>query len=441
MALNFSSRLNLDDTKTATKNKEIEKMKGSELIHIPLVCKSGNECEPIVKAGELVTVGQKIGDTKNLREVPVHSSVSGKVKSVAPKIHSSGAEVMTITIENDFLETVCETNAPKNYEEMSQEEVVIAIREAGIIGHGGGEFPAHAKISLSVDQVETIIINATECEPYITADYRLLVENANEIIGGAKIIKKVLDAKDVTIAVNKKNKSAFAGLNQAITDAKITAQIKTVSSSYGQGFENNLIRTLEKKTVAKGQYPTDVNCVVFNVGTLVAIYNLFNAGTPDISRVVTVSGSAIANPKNISAPIGTTIGSLIECAGGFIEDPNKIVMGGPLMGTAQFSLDVPISAGTNGVLAFCKNEDKRIKNPACLRCGKCVSVCPIGLSPVHMNLYANKGMVTEFEEIGGTDCIECGACSYVCPARIQLVQQFKTTKQKVADLVSEQEEK
>lgn len=435
MILNFGSGLNHDDTKTATISKEIEKMKGPEFVHIPLVLKSGIECTAIVKVGDDVTVGEKIGDTSNLRGVPVHASVSGKIKSIAPKIHSSGAEVMTITIQNDFLETPCELNTPKNYEKMSLEEIVVAIREAGIVGHGGAEFPAHGKISLGLNKTETIIVNGAECEPYITADHRLLLENSTEIIGGVKILSKILGVDDVIIAINPKCKSIVAKLKQAILDADITAVVKTVPNSGAQGYETNLIHVLKHHWLAKGQRPTDANYSIFNVGTLVAIYNLFNTGSPDISRVVTVDGSAIANPKNILAPLGTTIGDLIEFAGGFKEDPTKIVVGGPMMGTAQFSLDVPITAGTNGVLSFCKNEDKRIKNPSCLRCGKCVSACSLGLSPVHMNLYANKEMITEFNEIGGTDCIECGSCAYVCPARIQLVQSFKTAKQKVRDSI------
>ncbi|MFI3226308.1 MAG: electron transport complex subunit RsxC [Clostridia bacterium] len=431
MAFKFRGGIHPNDQKAATNKKAIEKVKAPEFVYIPVSMHIGAPCSPIVKVGEEVTVGQKIGDTEAFVSAPIHASISGTVTAVAPRIHASGAEVMTVTIKNDFQDTPFIGNQPMNYEEMTAEEIVKAIREAGIVGHGGAAFPTHIKISSGIGKVETIIINGAECEPYITSDHRLMLEHPDMLIGGLKVLEKAFGVSNIKIGVEENKKDAFEGIRQAIVDANSPAELVPLHTRFPQGAEKQLIYAITKRETPSGKLPSDVGCAVFNIDTVIAIYTLFTKGTPDIRRIVTISGSAIANPKNLYTPIGTPISHLIEACGGFKEEPTKLIMGGPMMGHAQFTTDVPVMRGTNAFLAFCGKEDKRVKNPACLRCGKCVGVCPMGLSPVYMNLYASKDRITEFAEIGGMDCMECGSCAYTCPARIQLVQSFRTAKQKV----------
>ena len=305
--------------------------------------------------------------------------------------------------------------------------------EGGVVGHGGAAFPTHIKISSGLGKVDTIIINGAECEPYITSDHRLMLEHPEKLIGGLKILEKAFGITNIKIGVEENKKDTFEGINKAIADASSPAELVPLHTRFPQGAEKQLIYAITKRETPSGKLPSDVGCAVFNVDTVISIYTLFTEGLPVIRRIVTVSGSAIANPKNLHAPIGTLVSHLIECAGGLLNEPNKLIMGGPMMGHAQFSLDIPVLRGTNAFLALSGKEDRRVKNPACLRCGKCVSVCPMGLTPVYMNLYTNKGMLNEFAEIGGMDCMECGSCAYECPARIQLVQSFRTAKQKVLD--------
>lgn len=431
MAFKFRGGIHPSDQKSATNKKSIEKLKAPEFVTLPVSMHIGAPCAPIVSVGDLVKVGQKIADTDAFVSAPIHATVSGKVKSVGDMLHPNGNMVTTITIENDFTDSVFEEVKPMDYQKMTPEQIVKAVREGGIVGHGGAAFPTHIKISSALEKIDTIIVNGAECEPYITSDHRLLLEKPNELIEGLKILEKTFGVSNIQIGVEKNKKDTFAGIEKAIADANSPAKLVPLKTLFPQGAEKQLIYAITKREVPSGKLPADVKCAVFNVDTVIAINTLFKTGMPAIRRIVTVSGSAVANPKNLHVQIGTPVANIIEACGGLKEDPNKLIMGGPMMGVSQFSLDIPVIKGTNAFLALSGKEDKRVSNPACLRCGKCVNVCPMGLTPVYMSLYSDKDNMEGFESVDGMDCMECGSCSYICPARIQLVQKFRTSKQKV----------
>lgn len=431
MVFRWSGGIHQDDAKSATKDKEIIKAKPPQMVYLPVAMHIGTPCEPLVEVGQRVKVGQKIADTEALVSAPIHATISGIVTEIEPMKQQNGTKVKTIVIKNDFEDTPY-TNLPSyNYAEMSAEEIIQAIREAGIVGHGGASFPTHIKMSGALGKIDTIIINGAECEPYITSDYRLLLEEPEALISGIKILEKIFDIQNIKIGIEKNKKPAFAGILEAIKEAESCAKLVPLNTRYPQGAEKQLIYALTRRKIPSGKRPTDVSCIVFNVDTIITIDKLFKTGMPDVRRIVTISGSAIGNAKNIYAPIGTLVEHLIDECGGFTSSPNKLIMGGPMMGVAQSSIEIPIIKGTNAFLAFCEDEDKIQKNPACLKCGKCVSACPMGLAPVYMNLYAHKKLDEEYKEIGGLDCVECGCCSYICPARVQLAKTFKATKQKI----------
>lgn len=428
MAYKFSGGIHPNDQKSTTNQKPIEKIKAPEVVHIPMSMHIGTACVPIVKIGSTVKLGQKIADSDAYVSAPIHASVSGTIMDIGKRIHPNGQEITTISIKNDYKDTISEDVTPYDLNQMTSSDIIDAIRKAGIVGHGGATFPTHVKIESGIDKVDTIIINGAECEPYITSDHRLLLECPEKLIGGLKILEKVFGITNVKIGIEKNKSNCFEVLEHQIEKQNSKAEIVPLKTRFPQGAEKQLIFAITKRKVPSGKLPSDVSCAVFNVDTVIAIHTLFETGMPMVRRIVTVSGSAIANPKNLHVPIGTIVKHLVENAGGLREQPNKLIMGGPMMGHAQFTLDVPVIRGTNAFLAFCENEDRRVQSPACIRCGKCVGVCPMNLVPIYLNAYSQTGKYEEFVKAGGLDCMECGSCAYVCPARVQLVQSFKTAK-------------
>lgn len=433
MAHSFRGGIHPDPHKETTAGRAIEALPAPPTVQIPMSMHIGVPAEPLVKAGEHVKMGQKIGDTDAFVSVPVHATVSGTVKSVGMALHPNGARVMSVIIENDGQDELEPLARAMEWQMMTQDEMIALIREAGIVGHGGAAFPTHVKIRSALGKVDTMIINAAECEPYITSDHRVMLEYADDVVAGIRILLRIFSRIRCIIAVENNKPDAVESLRRAIgADNRI--KIDLLKTKYPQGGEKQLIRAVTGREVPPGKLPADAGCVVFNVDTVAAINRAFTQGLPDIQRVVTVSGSAITTPKNLLVRVGTPLSALVAACGGYREEPQKMVMGGPMMGVAQFSDEVPVIRGTNAFLAFSENEDRRVDDPVCIRCGRCVQVCPMRLLPTYLYLYASHDMWDECERMHVADCMECGACTFECPGSLHLTQMFRVAKAKAMEL-------
>ncbi len=432
MAQAFFGGIHPHDKKAATNKKPVETLPPPAQVVIPMSMHIGAPCTPCVAVGDHVAVGQKIGEATAAVSSPIHASVSGTVTAVEPRPHFSGVSVMSVVIENDFNDTPFEgLKGVENPDRLTGEELANIVKEAGIVGMGGATFPTHIKIAGGVGKVDTVIINAAECEPYITSDHRLLLESPDEVIGGAKILARVFGVDRVYIGIEANKQNAAQLLQVKIAEEKAPIVVEVLHTRYPQGAEKQLIQSITGRQVPSGTLPASVGCAVFNVVSTAAIYRAVMYGAPVTHRIVTVSGSGVMDPKNLYCPIGTPISELLGACGGVNKNTFKILMGGPMMGNAQYDMSVPVGKGTNAILAFCEKEDKCNEEPACIRCGKCMSVCPMRLQPVFMYQYEHAGMLEELEKAHVMDCMECGACSYTCPGRLHLVQTFRTGKQKI----------
>ncbi len=432
MAQSFFGGIHPNDKKAATNKKPIELLPPPAQVVIPMSLHIGAPCKPCVAVGDQVTVGQKIGEATAFVSAPIHASVSGKVVAVEPRIHFSGVKVMSVVIENDFNDTLCPDIKPvEKPGDLTPEQLVEIVKEAGIVGLGGATFPTHIKISSGLGKVDTVIINAAECEPYITSDHRYMLERPEEIIGGAKILARIFGVDRVHIGVEANKQNAAELLRLKIEEEKAPAVVEVLHTRYPQGAEKQLCQSITGRQVPPGALPAAIGCAVFNTVTAAAIYQAVTRGMPVTRRVVTVSGSGVNDPKNLDCPIGTPICELLDACGGVKKTTFKVMMGGPMMGHVQYDMDAPIGKGTNAILAFCEDEERTVEHPACIRCGKCVSVCPMHLMPVFMYQYERAGMLQELESANVMDCIECGACTYICPGRLHLVQTFRAGKQKI----------
>ena len=430
MAQAFFGGIHPNDHKAATNTKPIEALPPPAHVVIPMSLHIGAPCTPCVAAGDYVTVGQKVGDAPAFVSAPVHASVSGKVVAVEKRIHFSGVPVMSVVIENDFNDTPCPDCRPvKDPDSLTPEQISALVKEAGIVGMGGATFPTHVKISSGLGKVDTVIVNASECEPYITSDHRILLEHPEEVLGGVKLLARIFGVDRVHIAIEANKANAAELLKLKIDEEKAPAVVDLLRTRYPQGAEKQLCQSITGKQVPPGALPAAIGCAVFNIVTTMAIYNAIYHGKPVTHRVVTVSGSGVNEPRNLLCPIGTPISNLLDACGGVKKSTFKILMGGPMMGHSQFDMSAPIGKGTNAILAFSEKEERTVEYPACIRCGKCISVCPMHLQPVFMYQYQQAGMLEALEGANVLDCIECGACTYICPGRLHLVQAFRAGKQ------------
>ncbi|MBR2895644.1 MAG: electron transport complex subunit RsxC [Oscillospiraceae bacterium] len=432
MAQAFFGGIHPNDKKSATNKKPIEKLPPPAQVVIPMSMHIGAPCEPCVAVGDHVTVGQKIGQAQGFVSAPVHASVSGTVVAVEPRPHFSGVNVMSVVIENDFNDTPCpDLKGAEKPSALTAEQLVEIVKEAGIVGMGGATFPTHVKIGSSLGKVNTVIINAAECEPYITSDHRLMLEYPEQVIGGATILARIFGVDRVHIGIEANKQNAAELLQVKIAQEKAPVVVDILHTRYPQGAEKQLCQSITGRQVPPGALPAAIGCAVFNVVSVAAIYRAVYEGKPVTHRIVTVSGSGVNDPKNLECPIGTPVSELLDACGGVNKSTFKILMGGPMMGTAQYNMNVPVGKGTNAILAFCDKEERTTEYPVCIRCGKCVSVCPMKLQPVFMYQYERAGMLEELEKANVMDCMECGACTYICPGRMHLVQTFRAGKQKI----------
>ncbi len=433
MAQAFFGGVHPNDMKAATNEKAIEQLAPPAEVVIPMSMHFGAPCTPLVKAGDHVKVGQKIGEFHGLG-APIHASVSGTVKVVEPRPYTMGGDMMSVVIENDFQNELSEeVQAPADPDALSVDEMVEMVKNAGIVGMGGATFPTHVKITSGIGKVDTVIINGAECEPYITGDHRTMLERPEEIIGGAKYLAKMFGVDKVIIGVEDNKQNGIDSRNQVIAAQKAPVVVEPLHCRYPQGGEKQLCQAITGKQVPPGGLPANIGCAVFNINTTCAIFRAITQGMPVVNKVVTVSGSGVVEPKNLECPIGTPFSCLFDACGGLNDKTYKLVAGGPMMGMAQYTADVSVGKGTGAILAFCENEEQTVEHPQCIRCGKCVAACPMHLEPLFMYQYASKNMLDELNDAHIMDCMECGACAYACPARVHLTHMFKYGKQKLKD--------
>lgn len=421
-----------------TANKQIIDLKVPEKVIIPLSQHTGTPSKPVVNKGDFVKIGQLIGEADGFISANIHSSVSGKVVKIDLEPDYSGYKKLAVTIETqgeEWIEDVDRTNNLIENCELTPQEIIEKIKKAGIVGLGGAMFPSHVKLSIPPEKiVDTLIINGVECEPYLTADHRLMLEKSKEIIIGIKILKKVLNVKKVFIGVELNKIDCINHLSNFLKpkDEIIIVPLKV---KYPQGGEKQLIQAITNREVPPGGLPADVGVVVFNVATTFAIYEAVQKNKPLIDRIVTVTGDCLENPVNFRVRIGTPIVKLIEAAGGKIKDIMKVIIGGPMMGRAIDNLEYPVIKGTSGILLFSEEKAYRKLLQPCIRCSRCVQSCPMHLEPYLLMTFAEKKLFPKLKENNVIDCIECGSCSYICPSSRPLLDYIRFGKISVINLI------
>ena len=431
--LTFKGGIHPYEGKELTMDKEIEVYLPKGDMVYPLSQHIGAPAKPVVKKGDQVLTGQLIAEAGGFVSANIYSSVSGKVKCIEPRLTPGGNKVESIVIENDQqYETVDFTAKVKPPEEMSREEILKAIQDAGIVGMGGAGFPTHVKLSpKNPDSIDYIIVNGSECEPYLTSDYRRMLEEPEKLIEGLKIVLSLFPKASGIIAIEDNKPKAIQVMKETAAEYP-QIQVNVMKTKYPEGAERQLIYANTGRYINSGMLPADAGCIVHNVDTIVAIYEAIYNGMPLIARIVTVTGDAITDPKNFKVLLGTNVQELIDAAGGYKNgEPEKIISGGPMMGKAVFCTDIPIVKGSSAILCMQKDEVAACEPSNCIRCGRCVAVCPGRVNPSQLAKLAEHGKLDAFVEQDGMECCECGCCSYVCPAKRHLTQTIAGTRKKI----------
>ncbi len=416
-----------------TRSQPIETLPPQKEMIYPLSQHIGAICEPCVKVGDYVHLGQKIADSPAAVSAPIHATVSGTVKKICDWDHPTGNRMPAIVVENDFEDNrdACFQNTCSDYMSKTPEELIEMVREAGIVGMGGAAFPTHVKLASGLGRVDSVIINAAECEPYLSSDHRVILEATDELVTGLKIVRYIMGAKNMYIGIENNKPDAISLLHKRLAKSKIKVII--LKTKYPQGGEKQLIRAVTGRTVPSGKLPADVGCLVLNVDTVIAIYRAVVNGSPLMRRIVTVAGHGVERIGNVNVRIGTPFSAVLDHFG-FKTTTKKLIMGGPMMGTAQYSLDAPVIKGTSGLICMTKDQLTVDRDGGCIRCGSCVSACPMHLVPNYIAQYVKRDEFEQVEKLHAADCIECGCCSFTCPAKIPLIQYMRIGKQRVNEM-------
>lgn len=419
--------------KELSENKPVQILMPKGDLVYPMSQHIGAPAIPLVKKGDKVLAGQKIGEASGFISANVICSVSGTVKAVEPRRVANGAMVNSIVVENDGEYTAVEgLGADRDPAKLSKQEIRDIVKEAGIVGLGGAGFPTHVKLAPKDEsKIEYILVNGAECEPYLTSDYRLMMEEPEKLVGGLKVILQLFDNAKGVIGIENNKPEAIKKLQELVKD-EARIEVCPLQTKYPQGGERSLIYAVTGRKVNSSMLPADAGCIVDNVDTVISVYNAVCKTTPLMRRVVTVTGDAITNPQNFQVKIGTNMQELVEAAGGFKTEPEKLIAGGPMMGMALFGTDIPVTKTNSALLCMSKDEVAANAETPCIRCGKCVSVCPSHIVPVKMMKAALKGDCEAFEKVGGMECMECGSCTFICPAKRPLTQAFKEMRKTVA---------
>lgn len=400
----------------------------------PLSQHIGAPCTPCVEVGDSVKKGQLIAKAGGFVSSNIFSAVSGTVKAIKPVSTTSGENAQSIIIENDNrFDEADGFGIDTDYNTLTKKQILEKIEYSGIVGLGGAGFPTHVKLSpKEPEKIDYLIINAAECEPYLTSDYRLMLERTDDLIKGCEIILKLFDNAKCVIGIENNKMPAYKALNNIIKNSRISTEL--LKAKYPQGGERTLIKAITNREVNSKMLPCDVGCVVVNVASAIAVYDAVAKNIPLIKRVMTVTGDAVKSPCNLLVSIGTLHSEVLAAADGFNCEPEKVVSGGPMMGTALFNLDVPVTKTSSSILAFSKDDVAKCDTSACIHCGRCLNACPERLVPQMLMSAADNDLFDEFERLNGMECIECGSCSYVCPAKRPLTQSFKFAKREVNKL-------
>lgn len=430
----FKGGIHPDDGKALSKDFPIKEVNPKGELVYPMSQHIGAPAKPIVNVGDKVLVGQKIGEASGFVSANIVSSVSGTVKAIEPRLTVAGNYVTSIVIENDNEYTEVEgIGTPRDYTKLSKEEIRNIVKEAGIVGMGGAGFPNHIKITPKDDEsIEYVIVNGAECEPYLTSDYRAMLERPERVIGGLKVMLSLFPNAQGIIGIED-NKPDCIELMTKQTQDEDNITVIPLKTKYPQGAERQLIYATTGRKINSSMLPADAGCIVDNVDTVSSIYMAVCMSTPLMRRIVTVTGDAINSPCNFDVRTGTNYAELIDEAGGFKTEPQKIVSGGPMMGMALFDLNIPVTKTSSALLAMTKDEVAAHEPSACIRCGRCVAACPSNLIPQKMLEYAERFDDEGFISLNGMECYECGSCTYVCPAKRRLTQAFKQTRRSILD--------
>ena len=445
MSHGFYGGIHPFSSKTLTSDRPIKKAFIPKKVVLPLLQHTGSIAEAVVSVGDAVKVGQLIAKSTGFISSPVHASIAGKVTKIGYSPTPTSSRVLSITIEAEGNENQ-DIKVPDSRDvgAMTREQLLEIIKEAGIVGAGGAAFPTYVKLSPpKTKPIDTVIINGAECEPYLTCDHRLMLEKSSQIFKGLDIILEILGAKNAYIAIEDNKLSAIYAMERELRKIqersgffphkKSEHMIKVVplSTKYPQGAEKQIVKAVTNRVIPAGGLPMDVGCVVQNVGTVFAIYEAVYIGKPMIERVITITGSCVKEPVNMWVRIGTLLSDLEPSFGGFKKEVKKIIIGGPMMGVSQYTMDVPVTKGASGVLFLSEEELDRSEESVCIRCGKCLEVCAMGLAPTALMQRVKKDSFADAKELGIMNCFECGACAYSCPAKIPLLDYMKFGKSKL----------